>query len=337
MTPRDPSLTAVIARTVADVRATVAGLPHPVGLVPTMGALHEGHLALVRKAAADCASVVVSIFVNPTQFGPDEDFVRYPRDEARDVTLVTAAGADVVFAPAAAEMYRPGAATTVRVAGELTTRFEAAERPDHFDAVATVVTKLLDIVAPDRAYFGRKDAQQLAVVRRLVDDLDLPVEVVPVDTVREPDGLALSSRNAYLSDVERAKAPELYQALLAGREVATRGPKAIVDEVTAKLVVGFPPYIRAADEVDAPPQPVFSVDYVAVVDPDTFEAVTDSSQAALRPDSLIVAAARLGETRLLDNLAVGAGALDFEAAHQNDGPIPQEPDPPAGPASIQED
>ena len=337
MTSRDASTTAAIAHTVADARAVVARLPRPVGLVPTMGALHEGHLALVRRAAGECAAVVVSIFVNPTQFGPDEDFARYPRDEARDVTLATAAGADVVFAPAAGEMYKPGAATTVRVGGELTTRFEAAERPGHFDGVATVVTKLLDVVAPDRAYFGRKDAQQLAVVRRVVADLDLPADVVPVDTVRETDGLALSSRNAYLSAAERAKAPELYRALLAGREVAARGPRAIVDEVTAKLVVGFPPYIRAADDVDGPPQPVFSVDYVAVVDPDTFEAVTESSAATLRPDSLIVTAARLGETRLLDNVEVGEGALGYHPRHQTDEAIPQEPDPPAGPASDQEE
>ena len=334
---RDPATTAVIARTIADVRAVIADLPRPLGLVPTMGALHEGHLALVRAAAAECAAVAVSVFVNPTQFGPDEDFARYPRDEAHDVTLVTAAGADVVFAPAAGEMYRPGAATTVRVGGELTTRFEAAMRPGHFDGVATVVTKLLDIVRPDRAYLGRKDAQQLAVVRRVVDDLDLPVEVVPVDTVREPDGLAMSSRNAYLTVPERAKAPELYRALLAGREVAASGPRAIVDEVTAKLVVGFPPYIRAADEVDGPPRPVFSVDYVAVVDPDTFEAITDSSAATLRPDSLIVTAARLGETRLLDNVEVGEGALGYHPQHHTDEPIPQEPDPPAGPASDQEE
>ena len=328
--------TAVIARTVAQTREVIASLPRPVGLVPTMGALHEGHLTLIRTAAAECASVVVSIFVNPTQFSPDEDLARYPRDEAHDVAQVTAAGAHVVFAPAVSEMYPSGAATTVHVGGSLTARFEATERPGHFDGVATVVAKLLDIVMPDRAYFGRKDAQQLAVVRRLVADLDLPVEVVPVDTVREPDGLAMSSRNAYLSERERVKAPELYRALLSGPEVAERGPQAIVHEVTTKLVVGFPPYIRPADELDGPPQPAFSVDYVAVVDPDTFEPVTEHGDTPLRPDSLIVAAARLNETRLIDNVEVGEQALDYHPHHSSE-PIPQEPDPQAGPASDQED
>ena len=329
--------TATIARTIADARAAIAGLPRPLGLVPTMGALHEGHLTLVREAAKACAAVVVSVFVNPTQFGADEDFARYPRDEGHDVALASAAGADVVFAPAAAEMYRAGAVTTVHVGGELALRYEATERPGHFEGVATVVTKLLDIVGPDRAYFGRKDAQQLAVVRRLVADLDLPVEIVPVDTVREPDGLAMSSRNAHLNPEERAKASELYRALLAGREVAARGAKAIINEVTTKLVVGFPPYVRAADDVDGPPSPVFSVDYVAVVDPDTFEPITPSSKATLRPDSLIVAAARLGATRLLDNVAVGERALDHTPDHQTNETVPHEPDPTAGPASHEED
>ncbi len=322
--------TASVTRSVAETRKAVAALTRPVGLVPTMGALHEGHLALVAAAARECASVVVSIFVNPTQFGPDEDLARYPRDEARDVALATAAGAALVFAPPAAEMYRPGAATTVHVDGPLATDYEAAERPGHLEGVATIVTKLLAIVAPDRAYFGRKDAQQLAVVRRLVADLDLPVEIVAVETVREPDGLAMSSRNAYLTPEQRAKAGELHKALLAGREVAGDGVRAIVAEVTDKLVVGFPPYLETDDDPGDPRRPRFSVDYVAVVDPDGFAVVDEWRPDAVRPDSLIIAAARLGETRLLDNVAVGKAASAQTTT-------PHEPDPHGGPASDQED
>lgn len=331
-------ITASLTRTVAQIRDVVVRLPRPVGLVPTMGALHEGHLALIRTAADECASVVVSIFVNPTQFGPGEDFARYPRDEARDVALVSSSGADAVFAPPTTEMYHDRAATTVSVAGPLTALFEGAERPGHYDGVATVVTKLFAIVSPDRAYFGRKDAQQLAVIRRLVDDLDLPVEIVPVETVREPDGLAMSSRNAYLTAEQRAKAPELQRALLAGRAVAAHGPRAVVNEVTTKLVLGFPPYLEPLGDPDAPPRVQFSVDYVAVVDPDTFQRVEErhrdeelsgvaTGSVRLRSTDLIIAAARLDETRLLDNVAIGEPTT--EASH--------EPDPQAGPASHEEE
>jgi pantoate--beta-alanine ligase len=331
-----------------------------------MGALHEGHLALIRAAAEECAAVVVSIFVNPTQFGPHEDLSSYPRDERRDVELAAAAGADLIFAPPVAEMYRPGAATSVRLDGPLATLYEAAERPGHFDGVATIVAKLLSIVGPQGAYFGRKDAQQLAVVRRLTADLDLPVEIRGLETVREPDGLAMSSRNAYLTPAQRAKAPELYRALQAGRARAADGARAIVAEVTAKLVIGFPPYLRLADDPDDP-QPVFSVDYVAVVDPLSFAAAGERLDAATRdafapdaappdaampdtkapgpvaPDSLIIAAARLGATRLLDNVAVGPandpGSSDSaarEAATRQD-TTPHEPHPHGGAASIKEE
>ena len=321
---------APITRTIAETREVLAALPRPLGLVPTMGALHDGHLALVAAAARACASVVVSIFVNPRQFGPDEDLGRYPRDEARDVALASAAGAGLVFAPPVAEMYRPGAATTVHVEGPLATRYEAAERPGHFDGVATIVTKLLAIVAPDRAYFGRKDAQQLALVRRLGDDLDLPVEIVAVETVREPDGLALSSRNVYLTAGQRAKAAELHRALLAGRSVAGDGARAVVSEVTAKLVVGFPPHVAAADDPHVRSRPRFSVDYVAVVDPDSFAALDVLQPDDVAPESLIIAAVHLGETRLLDNVAIGE-------ATSRQTTTPHEPDPHGGPASDQED
>jgi len=312
-----------IVRTVAEARSALADLPRPVGLVPTMGALHDGHLALVAAAARECATVAVSIFVNPSQFAPGEDLARYPRDEARDVALASGAGATFFFAPAVTEMYRDGAVTTVHVDGPLAGRYEAAERPGHFDGVATIVTKLLAIVAPERAYFGRKDAQQLAVVRRLVADLDLPVEIMAVETVREPDGLAMSSRNVYLTAAERAKAPELHRALLAGRAVAGQGARAVVSEVTARLVIGFPSRLVVAADPDAPRRPAFSVDYVAVVDPASFAPVDEAG--AVPPESLIVAAARLGATRLLDNVAVGA------ATPQDT--IPDEPDPQPGPAS----
>ncbi len=321
--------TTTVARTVAETRAAVATGERPVGLVPTMGALHDGHLALIAAAARECATVVVSIFVNPTQFGAGDDLARYPRDEARDVALAAGAGATLVFAPAVTEMYLPGAAVTVHVEGPPAAGYEAAQRPGHFDGVATIVAKLLTIVAPDRAYFGCKDAQQLAVVRRLVTDLDLPVEIVAVDTVREPDGLARSSRNVYLSAGQRAAAAGLHRALVAGRAVAADGAGAVMTRVTAEL--------QAAG---------LAIDYVAVVDPDSFVPIgadaTDAARQsdaprqpatprrsdALRPDDLIVAAVRLGETRLLDNVAIGAAA---QAATTNT--TSPEPDPRRGPAS----
>jgi pantoate--beta-alanine ligase len=285
----------IVARTVADARAALAGLPRPLGLVPTMGALHEGHLSLVRTARAECAAIAASIFVNPTQFGQGEDYGAYPRDETRDLALLEDTGVDVAFVPGVAEMYPPGTATTVHVGGTLTASYEAASRPSHFDGVATVVLKLIQISACDRLYLGEKDAQQMAVVRRMTADLDLPVEVVGVPTVREPGGLALSSRNAYLDAAQRGLAAGLYEALRAGAAAAadTAVVQAIIDAVTAGL--------RAAAGVGvvagAAAQASLSLDYAAVVDPDTFEPV-----AVPRPGHLIVAAARLGDIRLIDNL-----------------------------------
>lgn len=191
---------------IAQTRAIVLALPRPIGFVPTMGALHAGHLALVASARATCASVVVSIFVNPLQFGESEDFARYPRELSADRALLEAANVDLVFAPDVTAMYPPGFSTYVDV-GELGVRFEGAIRPTHFRGVATVVTKLLAIVQPDRLYLGQKDAQQTAVLRRVVRDLALPVTVEVVPTQRAADGLALSSRNTYLSERERAEAP----------------------------------------------------------------------------------------------------------------------------------
>jgi pantoate--beta-alanine ligase len=286
----------IVARTVADARTALAGLPRPLGLVPTMGALHEGHLSLMRAARAGCGTVAASIFVNPTQFGQGEDYQTYPRDEASDLQMLSDEGADVVFVPRAAEMYAPSAATLVHVGGTLTASFEAASRPGHFDGVATVVLKLIHITGCDRLYLGEKDAQQLAVVRRMTADLDVPVEVVGVPTLREPDGLALSSRNTYLTAPQRGQAPRLYRSLCAGAAAATGTATAesVADAVAAALG-------RAADTADGTTAPDAaaspSLDYAAVVDPDTFEPV-----AAPRPGHLIVAAARLGDVRLIDNL-----------------------------------
>jgi pantoate--beta-alanine ligase len=295
-----------VTHTVTETRAAVAQLARPVGLVPTMGAFHDGHLALIGAARERCASVVVSLFVNPTQFGEDNDYRSYPRDESHDLALADETGVDLLFAPTPAEMYRNGAATLVHVDGPLTSSFEGAERPGHFDGVATVVTKLFTIATPDGAFFGRKDAQQLALVRRLTADLDFAVEIVAVETVREADGLAMSSRNAHLSEKDRAKAPDLYRSLRAGRAVVTDGVRAVVDQVTGKLVVGFGPRLQEVP-VEGDTGPLFSVDYVAVVDPETFEKVAD-----ITPRSLIIAAVRLHETRLIDNLPIGEPPYDNE-------------------------
>ena len=233
------------------------------GLVPTMGALHAGHRALLRQARSDCDVVVMSLFVNPTQFGPGEDLDRYPRDEERDRAIAAAEGVDSIFAPTVEEMYPDGFSTMVS-AGDVGSRFEGAHRPGHFDGVATVVLKLFNRLRPDIAYFGQKDAQQLAVIRRMTADLDLGVEILAVETVREPDGLAIASRNAYLSPEERRRASSLHRALVA------RDPG---------LVEG-------------------DVDYLAVVDADTFLEVEP------RPGALVIGAARFGSTRLIDTIRI---------------------------------
>jgi pantoate--beta-alanine ligase len=295
----------IVARTITEARATLRGLPRPLGLVPTMGALHRGHLSLVAAARTRCASVAASVFVNPAQFGRGEDYATYPRDEARDLRLLEEAGVAVVFAPDADEMYPDGFATAVHVGGALTESLEGFSRPSHFDGVAVVVTKLLGVTQPDVLFLGEKDAQQLAVIRRVVRDLDLPVEVAGVPTLREPDGLAMSSRNAYLTPAEREVAPDLYRALLAGAAAAgTPGAAAedIVVAATSALLLpegGLDP--EAVDEALARPR--FELDYLAVVDEDTFVP-----QGALGPRSRLVVAARLGSTRLIDNLALAAPA-----------------------------
>jgi pantoate--beta-alanine ligase len=280
-------------RTVAELRRVVAAeraTGATIGLVPTMGALHDGHLSLVRRAREDSATVVMSLFVNPTQFGPNEDLDRYPRDEARDAELAAAAGVDILFAPDPAEVYPDGFATTVRVAG-LTDRLCGVERgPGHFDAVATVVTKLLNMVGPDTAYFGQKDAQQAAVVRRVVRDLDIPVRIEVCPTIREADGLAMSSRNAYLDGPDRARAVGLSRALEVVARAAADGEH---DAGRASLL--------ARRELSAHG---IEPEYVELVSPETLEPAGD-----LDGPVLVAVAATVGRTRLIDNLILNADQL----------------------------
>lgn len=256
-----------------------------VGLVPTMGYLHAGHLSLARAARAENALVLASVFVNPTQFGPGEDLSRYPRDLPRDLDLLDGAGVDIVFTPSAEQMYPPGFNTYVELGGPVTQRLEAASRPGHFRGVATVVLKLFQITQPRNAYFGQKDAQQVAVIRQMVRDLNLPVTLRVLPIVREPGGLAMSSRNSYLSARERAAATVLNRALLAGRDTFERKPAGGPAEV-----------MRTITEVIAT-EPLAILDYADVCDPDTFEPLTH-----LRAPALLAVAARVGPARLIDNL-----------------------------------
>ncbi|TDD01575.1 pantoate--beta-alanine ligase [Nonomuraea deserti] len=253
-----------------------------VALVPTMGALHEGHRALIRQARARADHVVVSIFVNPLQFSPDEDFSRYPRTFEADLDACRAEGVDVVFHPAIEDMYPPDRQVSVS-AGRMGAIVEGAARPGHFDGVLTVVLKLFNVVLPDRAVFGQKDAQQLALIRRMVADLDLPIEILDVPTVREPDGLALSSRNRFLSDDDRRVALALSRALRAGAAELT------------------PSGIRAAArEVLDTAGPGLDVDYLVLADPATFAEVDDTYEGM----AVLAVAARVGTTRLIDNVSV---------------------------------
>ena len=274
-----------IARSVEEVRAAVREAPRPVGLVPTMGALHAGHLALVEQAARDTAFVVVSLFVNPAQFDDDGDLAAYPRDEARDAELAEQAGADLLFAPPVEAVYPPGFATTVRVGG-VSEPMEGIHRGvGHFDGVATVVTKLFNMVGPDRAYFGQKDAQQLVVIRRLVSDLDIPVEVVAVPTVREPDGLALSSRNVHLREGDRERALALSRALRAAEGAIANG------ERDAAAIRGQA--LAAMTDFGVEPE------YLELVSPETLDPVQRVNGRVL-----VAVAARVGTTRLIDNALI---------------------------------
>jgi len=275
-----------IVRTVAALRARVAAWHangDTVAMVPTMGAIHEGHMALVRQARALAGRAVASIFVNPLQFGQNEDFDAYPRGEARDAALLAEAGAVLLFAPNAAEMYPHGFATTVHVSG-LTDDLCGASRPTHFDGVATVVAKLLLQCGPDVAIFGEKDYQQLLVIKRLVRDLDIPVEIVGGAIVREDDGLALSSRNAYLSAAEREAAPLLHRAIR----------QAAADMAAGQTAEQALESARAAIEAGG-----FRIDYLEVRDPGTLEPLSGTVREAR-----VLVAAFLGKTRLIDNVPV---------------------------------
>jgi pantoate--beta-alanine ligase len=278
-----------IATTIAEVREAVrTARMHgaTIGFVPTMGFLHSGHLSLIDVAReAGAAFVVVSIFVNPKQFGPSEDFGRYPRDEARDRELLESAQVDLLFLPPVEVMYPAGAATSVTVSG-VARPLEGERRPGHFDGVATVVAKLFNIVQPDVAAFGRKDAQQCAVIEHLVRDLDIPVRLVFGETLRERDALAMSSRNSYLSSEERARAPVLHRALRAGEEAITHGIHEVagIEKLMHRVV---------EEEGDV------EVDYLVVVDPQTFQAPADFER-----EVLLAGAVKIGRTRLIDNVRV---------------------------------
>jgi pantoate--beta-alanine ligase len=278
----------LIAKSIAEVRAVIAKLRADgkcIGLVPTMGALHEGHLSLVRAAKARCSAVVATIFVNPTQFGPNEDFSKYPRTLEADCALLDKEGIDLLFTPEAAEIYPPGASTMVEVKG-ISNRLDGKSRPGHFVGVATVVAKLFNITQPDHAFFGQKDAAQVAVLRRMVRDLHFKLELIVCPTVREADGLAMSSRNRYLSAEQRQQALILNRAL---RRVEAEVKAGVVESerlIDAGLAV-------LAEE------PEIRVDYFSIVDPETLEDLPDVMTGAL-----VAVAAAVGPARLIDNVLI---------------------------------
>ncbi|MGC2639543.1 MAG: pantoate--beta-alanine ligase [Acidobacteriaceae bacterium] len=277
-----------IVNTIAETRAAIAALRaqgNSIGLVPTMGALHAGHLSLVRAARAACDSVVVTLFVNPTQFGPNEDFTKYPRTFDADCEMLRAENVDLLFAPQPEEMYPPGAITFVAVE-PIGDRLDGASRPGHFRGVATVVAKLFNIVAPDKAFFGQKDAAQVAVLRRVVRDLNFNLELVVCPIVREPDGLAMSSRNRYLSEENRARALVLHRALRHMEEAVENGEIGSAQLIDRGLAV-------LAEDPDA------RLDYLRIVDPDTLEDLPDVENGAL-----VAIAAWIGPARLIDNVLI---------------------------------
>jgi len=261
-------------------------LAEPIGFVPTMGYFHEGHLSLVRQARAENPSVVVSIFVNPTQFGPQEDFTSYPRDPQRDLARLDKEKADIVFMPSVAEMYPPQFNSWVEI-GKVSERLEGASRPGHFRGVTTVVAKLFNIIQPTKAYFGQKDAQQAIVIRKMVAELNMNLEIITLPTVREPDGLAMSSRNAYLNPEERQAAVVLYQALCLAQELyagGERNAERIRQEMTALIKK----------------QPLANIDYVSVADATTLDELD-----IINSPVLVSLAVRIGKVRLIDNVVVG--------------------------------
>lgn len=273
-----------VLHSIDDVR-TVRATFKTLGLVPTMGYLHRGHLQLVERAREECGAVAVSIFVNPTQFGPNEDFSSYPRDSQRDLSLLRAVGCDFVWMPSVDIMYPQGFSTYVEVEN-VTAPLEGARRPGHFRGVATVVCKLFNVVQPTKAYFGQKDAQQTVVIRQMVNDLAMPLDVVIVPTVRENDGLALSSRNTYLEPDQRAAAPVLYRALQAAKAQFDAGERSAQSLRQVMLTM-----LHA--------EPLANVDYVSVADPRTLQELD-----TIQDSALLSMAVRIGRTRLIDNLLI---------------------------------
>ena len=269
-----------------ELRTARLRLVEPLGFVPTMGCLHEGHLSLVQRAKQECASVAVSIFVNPTQFGPHEDFTSYPRNLQNDLNLLAPLAPDLVWAPTPEIMYPPGHQTWIEVEG-LTQPLEGAVRPGHFRGVTTIVAKLFNAVQPQRAYFGQKDAQQAAVIRRMTADLDLPIKIVVCPTVREADGLAMSSRNTYLNAREREAATVLFRALSRAREAWESGERS-ADELR-RIINGT-----------LITEPLAKMQYASCADPDTLEELEQVAEKAL-----LSMAVHVGKTRLIDNVVLG--------------------------------
>ena len=274
-----------VVETIAEMRQLREQLIEPVGFVPTMGYFHEGHLSLIRRARVENPSVVVSIFVNPTQFGPQEDFSSYPRDPQRDLAILEKEKTDVVFMPSVAEMYPPDFNSWVEVS-KVTERLEGASRPGHFRGVATVVAKLFNIVQPNRAYFGQKDAQQALVIKKMVADLNMNLEIIVLPTVREPDGLATSTRNAYLNIEERQAAIVLYQALTLAQGLWSQG------ERDAER-------IRQQMRALIQKEPRATIDYVSIAEPETLEELD-----RVKTPALVSLAVKIGGTRLIDNIVL---------------------------------
>jgi len=275
-----------VVEKINDMKRMRQQLAEPVGFVPTMGYLHEGHLALVRQAKIENQSVVVSIFVNPTQFGPQEDYKNYPRDHELDLSILENEKTNIVFMPSVAEIYPPQFNSWIEIE-KVTERLEGASRPTHFRGVTTVVAKLFNIVQPAKAYFGQKDAQQLIVIKKMVADLNMPLEIVTVPTVREPDGLAMSSRNIYLNSEQRQAATVLYQALTLAEKLWAQGERD-AEQIRQQIIA----LIQK--------QPLVEIDYVSIADNETLDELDTVS-----PPALVSLAVRIGKTRLIDNIVLG--------------------------------
>ena len=275
----------IIAKTIAEVRRLREGCPEPVGLVPTMGYLHDGHLALIRRARTENNLIVVSVFVNPAQFGPQEDFKTYPRNIENDLKILARENTDIVFLPPIEEMYPPGFDSWVDM-GKIATRLEGASRPGHFRGVATVVAKLFNIIQPTRAYFGQKDAQQTIVINKMVADLKMNLKIITVPTVRDNDGLAISSRNAYLNPKERQAAIVLYRSLCLSQQLWAEGEKR-AGKIKDRMI----------DLIQS--EPVAAIDYVSIAEPETLE-----DMEAVKAPALVSLAVRIGKTRLIDNMVL---------------------------------